>query len=119
MLPSKTKPEVPPERVALYIPKEVVQRLRLKLMQETGSPNISHWVRAQILKFLSATSEPEGVVLARNEARHLAEAHMKNESSGINLWNFYCTSIAKNVMTFDEFAQLYRERCLELGFKER
>ncbi len=42
------------ERIVVYVRKDDVRKLRVRLLEQFGSGNVSNWVREQIRKFLTA-----------------------------------------------------------------
>lgn len=42
------------DRVVVYLPANDVKKLKIKLLQETESSNVSKWVREQIVTFLKS-----------------------------------------------------------------
>jgi hypothetical protein len=52
MAKGQQKPGPEMDRVSVYLPRPDVNALRVKLIEETGSGNVSNWVRKQILEFL-------------------------------------------------------------------
>ncbi len=42
------------ERIVVYVRKDDVRKLRVRLLEQIGSSNVSNWVREQIRKFLGS-----------------------------------------------------------------
>lgn len=47
-----SKPGAEMHRVCVYLPADDVKKLKIKLLQETETSNVSDWVRKQIVAFL-------------------------------------------------------------------
>lgn len=52
MAKSQQKPGPEMDRVSVYLSREEVNALRIRLIEETGSGNVSNWVRKQLAEFL-------------------------------------------------------------------
>ncbi len=44
------------DRVVVYLPRQQLNALRIKLIEKTGSGNVSNWVREQLTEFLKRSS---------------------------------------------------------------